>query len=415
MNILFCSPLRGSKGNYPVHVYEVLTNLEKLGHRIIFPGGNRLEGEQNIDSNLQKPSLLGRAKSALGSSRILRPFKGEIYLLVSLWNEACLFCSVLSILIKHRKEIDVIYRRHALYHSEYFLARMFRVPSVQEVNGIEIDLAKHAQRGDRISLWLLDRIERYFFPKADKIIAITPKLEKVLTHDYHVPQHRVVVVQNGANTDLFKPMDALAARKRLNLKQSDNCVCMAGSFVRYQGHEYLIKSAPLVLAKNPNTRFLLIGDGETREGLMELARQMECSDRITFTGSVPYERVTLYLGAADVCVAPKKPLLSGYSPQSLYEYMACGRPVVATRTDGFEILEQHNAGLLVNPEDAEELARAIVSLLQAPQLRKEIGENARKYVVENHNWKIVATGVAAVCQQAIQEYKKTPPNRTETA
>lgn len=406
MNILFCSPLTGGRGNYPVHVYEVLTNLSRLGHNIICPGKTQPWGEREAVPNPRQPSPWERAKSALGKTRTLRRLKGEVYIVWSLLREIRISISIFRTLLGQRGKIDVIYRRHGLFHSEYFLARLFGIPSVQEVNGIEIDLARVHKRGDTVSLWLIDRIERYYMSKADKIIVITPKLAEVLARDYHVAKDKIVVVPNGANTDLFKPMDTIEARRQLNLELSQHYVGMAGSFTRYQGHEYLIRSAPLVLAECPDSRFLIVGDGETREALTALAHQIECSDRIMFTGSVPYEQVPLYLNATDLCVSPKKPLLGGYSPQSLYEFMACGRPVIATRTSGFEILEEHNAGLLINPENAREFADAIIKLLRDPELRERMGENGRRYVMENHSWKIVASKVAKACQEAINEYKK---------
>lgn len=66
---------------------------------------------------------------------------------------------------------------------------------------------------------------------------------------------------------------------------------------------------------------------------------------------VPYQKVPLYINASDICVTAKKSLKSGYSPLKLYEYMACGKQVVANRVNGFEILEKNKAGILVEPEN----------------------------------------------------------------
>jgi glycosyltransferase involved in cell wall biosynthesis len=99
-----------------------------------------------------------------------------------------------------------------------------------------------------------------------------------------------------------------------------------------------------------------------------------------FTGSVPYEQVSMYINACEVCVVPKRPLKSGYSPLKLYEYMACGKPVIASRLDVFEVLEQINSGLLVNPEDPNEFSTAVLQLLSDPYLREKMGFNGRNYV-----------------------------------
>lgn len=404
MNILFCSPVKGGRGSYPTHVYEVLTGLSKLGHNIVLLGRNQLESSGEIGP-VQQQSLWTRAKGALSRSRILRPFKGEVGILLSFPREIRIFASVFVTMIKRRNEIDIIYRRHGLFHSEYFLAKLFKIPSVQELNGIEVDIVRAGNGMSAISLRIIDWIERFYMSKADKIIVITSKLKQVLHDDYHIPEDKIVVIQLGANINLFKPMDATKARRELNLNQGENYICAAGSLVRYQGHEHLIKSAPLVLAECPNSRFLIVGDGPMREELIDLVEQLGCSDQFIFPGSVPYKQVPLYINASDVCVAPKRPLISGYSPQSFYEYLACGKPVIATRTHGFELLEENNAGLLVNPENPQEFANAVIKLLQDESLRNQMGKNGRKYVVENHSWKIVAKRVAEVFEQKLEEYK----------
>lgn len=91
------------------------------------------------------------------------------------------------------------------------------------------------------------------------------------------------------------------------------------------------------------------------------------------------------------------------SPLKLCEYMVCGKPVVASRKSCFEILEENKAGLLVDPENPQEFAGAIIKLLRDPELRKQMGENGRKYVVGNRSWESVARKVAEVCEQVIKE------------
>ena len=93
---------------------------------------------------------------------------------------------------------------------------------------------------------------------------------------------------------------------------------------------------------------------------------------------------------ADVCIVTKKTLGFGYSPLKLYEYMACKKPVIATNTKGFEILKQSNAGILVNPEDLQELSNAMIKLLQNKQLREKMGDNGRKLVVSEYSWESTA-------------------------
>jgi glycosyltransferase involved in cell wall biosynthesis len=138
--------------------------------------------------------------------------------------------------------------------------------------------------------------------------------------------------------------------------------------------------------------------------LVELARQVGVLDKIIFTGTVPYPKVPLYLNASDVCVAPfvaGRNERMGVSALKMCEYMACEKPVVASRISGLEILEDNNAGILVEPESPSKLAQAILTLLQSKELRAQMGKNGRKYVVKNQSWENVARRIAGVFQETL--------------
>ena len=78
---------------------------------------------------------------------------------------------------------------------------------------------------------------------------------------------------------------------------------------------------------------------------------------------------------------------------------------------GLEFIEQSNAGILVEPDNPEQLANAIMKFLQEVDPGRQMGENGRKYVVENHSWESVARGVARVCEQVIEERKTKQTER----
>ena len=173
-------------------------------------------------------------------------------------------------------------------------------------------------------------------------------------------------------------------------------------FFAWQGLEYLIKSVPHVLIECPDSRFLLVGDGVLKSVLRAWLKILVYPIKY-FTGMVPYQDVPYYINASDVCVVPKLPLKSGYSPLKLCEYLACEKPVIASRLNGFEILEEHQMGLLVPPEDEVALAQAIVKLLKSFSLREEMGENGRQYVVEHRSWESVARKTLEVFEELIEQ------------
>ncbi|MBA7656753.1 D-inositol-3-phosphate glycosyltransferase [subsurface metagenome] len=401
MNVLYYDFLNlEDHGNEATHIYEVLSNLSKLGHNVVLLNRGRLTNAKEIQLP-QQPSRWRGIRGSLRSVPVFRFVEGEITVAWRLVREIQTFIVVLVAMMRRKVSPDVVYMRHDLFNGGYSLARLFRVPVVKEVNGILVDEMRAKNEGSSALLWAISHIERFSLPRGSKIIAVTSKLKEVLHDNYNVPEDKIVVIQNGANTDLFKPMDEAEARRKLNLNQGNDYICFVGSLVKWQGIEYLIKSMPLILERCPDIRLLIVGDGIMKNELIELAKQIGLSDKIIFTGKVPYHKVPLYINASDVCVLPKTPLKSGYSPLILYEYMACAKPVVATRTSGLEILEEYNAGLLFHPMDTQELADAVTTLLKNGELKRRLGKNGRKYVVENQSWASVAQRIADVSEGLI--------------
>jgi glycosyltransferase involved in cell wall biosynthesis len=411
MNILYIENLSSENvSSWSVHVYEVIKNLSKLGHRIILTNGNSptLDLVPNVENNLSQPSLWTRMENKLGLFKIFRPFRGEITVLWLLLVEVKIFILTFITLLRNRfnnRRIDVIYRRHNLFSSHYLIAKLCGIGSVKEVNGIVFDESKIHNK-DRLSLWIIDKIERQSIKQSDKIIVVTPELKKILVTQYHIEDDKVIVILNGANINLFKPTSIGEAKIKLGLEKSINYVCFVGALYAWQGIEDLLRSAPFVLQQHPETRFLIVGDGPIKVEMMNIAKQIGIFDKVIFTGMVSYLDVPIYINASDICIVTKIQVRTGLSPLKLYEYMACGKPVVARQKSGFDFIEKINAGILVHPEDYKEFSNAIIKLIENETLRQEMGENAKNYVVENQSWFSVAKRVANVCQDVIKTKRK---------
>ena len=85
-----------------------------------------------------------------------------------------------------------------------------------------------------------------------------------------------------------------------------------------------------------------------------------------------------------------------------YEYLACGKPIVASSIPGVhDLIESSGGGISVTPEDPEELANAVVRLLSDEKARAEMGKKGRKYVVKNHSWDGVAGKILEICEDIV--------------
>ncbi|MFC1848231.1 glycosyltransferase family 4 protein [Chloroflexota bacterium] len=402
MKILYYERLDSSE-SWIVHAREVVDNLLNQGHTVVLLSGNHIPDRLDSDAN-SRQSRWTYAKENFRSLWLFRLLKGEIVLAWLLILEIRLAISAIITILKNGRDFDVIYGRHHIFNSDYFLAKLLGIPSIREVNGILVDEIELREAPDAFSLRAINRIEKYSISKAYGIVVVTAKLKDILIKDYYVSEDKITVILNGANTGLFRPLDKDDCKKQLELDLNHVYVCFSGALLPWQGVEYIVRSAPMVVEKCPAARFMIVGDGVIKNELIDLAKRLGVDNRFFFSGTVPYERVPLYINASDVCVVPKKIVRSGFSPLKLCEYMACEKPVIATRAHGFEILEEIHSGLLVDPGNPEEFANAIVKLLQSPDLRQEMGNNGRQYVTANRSWASVAVNVAEVCQKVRREY-----------
>jgi glycosyltransferase involved in cell wall biosynthesis len=406
LKIMFYAKKKNIPGvSLGVHVFEILNGLTKLGHTIFYADGQPFS--TSMRSEAEKGNIQIKSSGISGCIR-----KGLRF--VHMYNIASLISTGITELglltaafktVKHNKP-DVIYRRHSLFNSAQILSSLFKLPYIIEVNGIKIDEARINKNRDPLYLFLVKRVENSAFAKADKYIAVTPNLKDILHSDYKISEKNILVIENGANTDLFKPMELSSVKHKLRLNQNSSYICFTGALNPWQGVEYILETLPDILKVHPDTLLLVVGDGVLRKTLQDYSISLKISDKVIFTGNVPYEKVPLYINASDICVVPKKPMRSGYSPLKLCEYMACGKPVLATRTDGFELLEENQAGILIDPRNTVDFVKAINRLMHNPELRAKMGENGRRYVLENRSWTSTAKKVSLVCEQVIKEYRK---------
>jgi len=138
-------------------------------------------------------------------------------------------------------------------------------------------------------------------------------------------------------------------------------------------------------------RFLFIGQGPLREEAERIVKSSGTKDKTLFVGSVPHGEVPRFLAACDVLVSPHVPLAQGTeffgSPTKLFEYMAMGRPIVASRLGQIaEVLRHEETAFLVQPGDPEDLAQGILRLLKDQRLGETLGKAARETVVKNYTW-----------------------------
>jgi glycosyltransferase involved in cell wall biosynthesis len=196
-----------------------------------------------------------------------------------------------------------------------------------------------------------------------------------------VAAKRISVIQNGITPISIEGVDKSTVRKEAGLKDEDLFLLSVGRLVYQKAHAILIQAMPQILEKYPNLKLGICGDGGLRSQLEIQIKESGLSNSVKLIGV--QDHIEHFLAVADIFVLPSR--WEGL-PIALLEAMSAGLPVAATRVEGVdEVVRDGEDGYLVNPEDSNELATAILKLLARPNLRLEMGAAARRHVTENYD------------------------------
>lgn len=292
----------------------------------------------------------------------------------------------------HQPPPELVYARYSLMsRAPARVASLVKRPCVLEVNGLSDWFSSEFKGWRGFVLWpLIRRIERSVIQGARLCIAISSPVAAQLEAG-GVPKSRILKQANGVEPDRFpENLSGRSVRTNRNLGDSP-VVGFVGTFGDWHGAENLVRAMPLVLQTHPDARFLFVGDGARRAPAQELCQTLGISHAALFTGIVPHEEAPPYLAACDVLVAPhswnrQEPFIG--SPTKVFEYMAAGKGIVASRLGQIgELIEDGKTGLLVTPDDTQALAEAISRLLDAPAVARDLGARARATVLARHTWR----------------------------
>lgn len=284
---------------------------------------------------------------------------------------------------------DLVYERYSLWGfagTEW--ARDAGVPGVLEVNAPLIE-EQAAYRGlaDRAGA---ERVADRAFAAADALLAVSGAVANYL-EGFPAARGKVHVVPNGVDPDRFPP----GLRPSLPGAARSFTVGFVGTLKPWHGLPVLVEAFDRLRRRGPTTRLLVVGDGTERGRLEADLAARGLTESVVLTGAVEPDAVPGLLASMDVAVAPYPARDDFYfSPLKLFEYLAAGRAVVASRIGQVEdLIEDGVTGLLVPPGDATALAGALEALQADPGLRARLGGAGRAAVCGLHTWDAVARRV----------------------
>jgi glycosyltransferase involved in cell wall biosynthesis len=374
MNILFLA-LDNNLSEYTgdsIHIRELVSSLVKLGNEITLIVAD-IENKKPVLKWAEDIQNL-----RLYFSKTDGAFKGQ---------KTVLYCRKIA----KEHNVQIIYERRTTPKISYGLNKFLRIPFVIEINALvkheKALLGKDMDQGGAAK-HMKTSFRKHFYKKANKIVCVTQNIKINIQKEYDLPSEKVVTISNGANVDLFSPKNQKMCRKDLGLPLDAPYICFSGNLAPWQGVEYAIEAMPTIIERKSNARLIIVGGGVQKEYLERKASELNLKDHVIFTDRVNYHDVPKYINATDICVAPMTTgrEKSGSSAIKIYEYLACGKPVIASNVPNIEFIQKNDCGLLVPKDDPDAMSKAIITLLNDPERRMKMGERGRKLVVENYSW-----------------------------
>ncbi|MDA7857904.1 glycosyltransferase family 4 protein [bacterium] len=373
-------------GGSITHISGFAKGLLGLGHQLFFISTDEI---QDIDT--QKSPIY-----AIPPSKIL-------YMFPEIPEMAYNFKFVYkSIKILKKEKPDLLYHRYSAFNcSGVILSRILNLPIFLEFNGSEVWRGKYW--APKRWLQIVKIFERISLLGANRVFTVSKVLENDLI-GRGIDKERIIMNPNAVDVDIFNPqINKESVRYKYHLGNKI-VIGFLGTFDIWHGINVLTDSIEPLIKKNKNIHFLLIGEGDFKKDCINTIKSRHLENFVTFTGMIPHEKVPEYLVACDILISPHLPLCDGSeffgSPTKLFEYMAMGKPIVASNVGQIgEVLKNNQNGILIKPGSVEELVNGILDLVANEELRRRIGGQARKDAVNNYTWQANAGRVINVYKE----------------
>lgn len=282
-------------------------------------------------------------------------------------------------LVKQRK-INII-------HTHNSKAHLFGVVAAK-LSGLSVIHTKHGNYipTNNSMEFLLNRL---LCNATTKVVAVSDDTKKHLMESYALSSNKVMTILNGIDTDKF------LCDKTECMKNNEITIGCVGRLNHLKGHDTAIRALEKISKNIEKVRLVIAGDGELRCHLEALAADLKIQDKVTFLGDCL--NISETLKSFHLFVQPS--LMEGLS-LTLLEAMAASLPVITTNVGGNpEIIESMKNGILISPNNPEELAQAAIGLLNDINLRKKLGSAAKETVQRKF-------GIESMISRYIQLYEE---------
>lgn len=386
-------------------IKSLAENYAKSGNRVfvIAPydpevrGGDDLENVQVIRFRYIWPnslSVMGHAHSLKGDAKL----SFLSFLLLPFF----LFFGTIALFQTCRKnKIDIIHANWVLPNGPIALivSRQLKIPFVLSLLGSDIFVAKK----NLIFSSVAGRVLR----AASSVTACSESMKNAAL-TLGSKEENTLVLALGADPEKFSPVfGSNSFRQELGIVDGEVLVIAVGRLVYKKGIDVLISAWKPVSTQFPSARLIIVGDGPLGKSLQAQSRNLGIEKSIIFTGRVNWQDLPKYLASADIFVLPsikdKYGNMDGL-PTVLLEAMSSGTVSVASDLGGVSlVIKNWQNGVLVTENSVKELAAALERLMNDPNLCRQLGDAARKSIVDEFNWANVSRKMVELFAEAIRK------------
>ena len=408
-------PVLGRKGA-SVHVRELCGAFGRAGHQVVLAAQtlNKSPWEEPAETNAMvvpvRPST-----STTTAAQALKEFSTTLQLENALPGELrrILYNRDLKAELLRRFESeppDFIYERASLYATAgASLAKELGVPLILELNApLAVEQAAYRTTGLGV---LAAQAERWTLTHADAVVVVSSELGKHVK-SLGVRPGKIHVMPNGVNPALFHPGSGRVGRPlpAIEMKADAHAgpglarptLGFVGGLRPWHGVEILPELLARLQTRHPGTRLIIAGDGQLRVDLERAFARRGLKKLVTITGLLLHEDVPDIVRTFDVALAPypKHDHDFYFSPLKVFEYMACGIPVVGAKLGQIaEMVHHGKTGWLYPPGNLNALTASCERLLSDEALRHKLGRAAAKLVHSKFTWDGNATRVVALAKR----------------
>jgi len=326
-------------------------------------------------------------------------------LLIKGLNRATYFLACKKIIKKivQENKIDIIWLYGVASNGiqSVKVAKEFNLPIIQRQLDVSHEFVKIP-----FLKQLTKKYEKFVTSNVSKVLCSAPQLINYAI-EMGAKEKNVEYFPLGFDPQVFKPMvKDLQLAHDLGISDNDKVILFVGTIYEFSGLENIIQKFENVKDKIKGVKLLIVGGGPNFEKIKSLVNKKKLSSDVILTNFKPQHEIPKFISLANVCISPFEinKMTDRIIPIKIFEYLACGKPVLSTPLKGtMDLLPKEDFGIIYSPYDS--FVESLSDLLDNTEELKELGNRGLDYVIKNHDWNILADSLLKKLQNLVDNKK----------